>query len=177
MIYVTSDLHFGHKNAIKLCMRPFNTVEEMNQTIIDNWNKTVSDKDEVYILRDIALSHNADKVQQYLLQLKGIKHLVKGNHDQFTESLHFKPHIFQSIQNYKEFKYNGNFIIMMHYPILDWNHMHNQNSFMLHGHMHNPPQYNIDNIKNNIRRYDVGVDANNFTPIRIDEIIKKFQKE
>lgn len=177
MIYFTSDLHFDHARAIKLCLRPFTTVEEMNQALIDNWNKTVTSKDEVYILGDITLSHNAEKAQNYLLQLNGIKHLVKGNHDQFVNSIHFKPNIFASIQDYKEFKYNGNYFVLMHYPILDWNHMHSQNSFMLHGHMHNPPQYNINNIKNNIRRYDVGVDANNFTPISIEEIVKKFTKE
>ena len=96
MIYFTSDLHFDHAKAIKLCLRPFATIEEMNQALIDNWNKTVTSKDEVYILGDITLSHNAEKAQNYLLQLNGIKHLVKGNHDQFTESLHFKPNIFKS---------------------------------------------------------------------------------
>lgn len=177
MIYFTSDLHFDHARAIQLCLRPFTTVEQMNQAIIDNWNKTVTSKDEVYILGDITLSHNAEKAQNYLLQLNGIKHLVKGNHDQFVNSIHFKPNIFASVQDYKEFKYQGWNFALMHYPILDWNHMYGGKGFMLHGHSHNKPEYNEKNIHEGLKRFDVGVDANNFTPISIEEIIKKFTKK
>ena len=52
MIYFTSDLHFWHKNAIIYTNRPFETVEEMNEKLIEYWNKTVHANDEVYILGD-----------------------------------------------------------------------------------------------------------------------------
>ena len=72
MIYVTSDLHFNHKNIINLCYRPFKSVEDMNEILIENWNKAVRYDDEVYILGDIALSNNAEEIQKYLRTIPGI---------------------------------------------------------------------------------------------------------
>ena len=51
MIYFTSDQHFGHRNIIRFCSRPFSTVGEMDAALIWNWNKKVEDDDTVYIDR------------------------------------------------------------------------------------------------------------------------------
>ena len=50
MIFFTSDLHLGHENCIRLCNRPFSSIEEMDETLIENWNRKVTGKDTVYIL-------------------------------------------------------------------------------------------------------------------------------
>ena len=55
MDYFISDLHFGHRNVIRYCNRPFDTVSEMNAGIIENWNNVVTDKDRVFVVGDVAL--------------------------------------------------------------------------------------------------------------------------
>lgn len=77
--YVISDTHFGHANIIKLADRPFKNVDEMNKTIINNWNSIVNDEDIVYILGDF--SFKGKSADYYAKQLKGRKILIKGNHD------------------------------------------------------------------------------------------------
>ena len=54
--WFTSDLHFGHKNVITYCDRPWATVEEMNEALIKIWNDTVHPKDTVYCLGDFSMS-------------------------------------------------------------------------------------------------------------------------
>jgi len=53
MVYFTSDLHLGHRNVLKLCNRPFSSIEEMDEIIIDNWNKKVHRDDTVYIMGNL----------------------------------------------------------------------------------------------------------------------------
>ncbi len=53
MTYFTSDLHFGHENIIRFSNRPFSSAEEMNRTLIDNWDSRVTDRDDIYILGDM----------------------------------------------------------------------------------------------------------------------------
>lgn len=70
MIYYISDLHFGHQNVIGMDGRPFETIEEMDETLIRLWNERVTDDDDVYIVGDFAY-HNNYTATWYLRQLKG----------------------------------------------------------------------------------------------------------
>ena len=156
MIYFTSDMHFGHRNIINLCQRPFSSAEEMDNCMIQNWNNTIKNNDEVYILGDIAWGDTDD----YLKQLNGKKYLVKGNHDKIQSSEYLRW-----IKDYHEFKYNGVRIILCHYPIEEWNGYF-RGSVHLHGHQHNHIPVTAD------RRIDVGVDAWNFCPVSIERLIR-----
>lgn len=82
MIYFTSDLHFNHKNVIKYCNRPFASVAKMDNALINNWNQVVSKEDEVFVLGDLTLDTNKEKIKAWVERLNGTKHLILGNHDQ-----------------------------------------------------------------------------------------------
>ena len=77
MIFYTSDLHLGHANIIRHCNRPFASVEEMDEVLIDNWNAKVTNADTVHILGDF-MFRNKRPPEEYLFRLKGKKHLVVG---------------------------------------------------------------------------------------------------
>ena len=174
MIYFTSDLHFFHDKIIKHTNRPFFSCEEMNQKLINNWNNKVKAIDEVYILGDITMK-GAKYATEVLSQLKGIKYLVRGNHDSFLENSIFeKERFFQWIKDYHELTYQNTRFILCHYPILEWNGFY-KGTFHLHGHQHNHEDYNYYNLQQKIRRYDVGVDANWMKPVSIEDILALFQ--
>ena len=78
MIYFTADLHFYHDNVIRFANRPFENSQQMNKALIKNWNDKIKPTDEVYILGDFTMKGHA-LAQEILYQLKGKKHLIKGN--------------------------------------------------------------------------------------------------
>lgn len=79
-IFVTSDTHFSHENIIKYTGRPFKTIDEMNEEIINKWNNKVRKDDLVIHLGDFALG-NEEEVKDIKNRLNGAIILLKGNHD------------------------------------------------------------------------------------------------
>ena len=69
MDFFTADLHLGHKNIIKYCNRPFSSLKDMDETIINNWNSVVGKNDTVYALGDLVFGFH--KYEKYLNQLNG----------------------------------------------------------------------------------------------------------
>lgn len=169
MIYFTADLHFGHSNVISYENRPFQTVEEMDGALIQNWNRRVSPEDEIFILGDLTLK-GPEKANAILEQLQGRKYLVRGNHDGYVERAAFCQAHFQWVKDYHELVYQGRRFILCHYPLLSWNGMW-RGAVHLHGHQHNPPCYNEENRKIGLARLDVGVDAQNMAPISLEELL------
>ncbi len=84
MLWFTSDLHFFHNNVIRNSGRPFKSMEEMHETLIENWNKRVGKKEVVYVLGDFSFG-GMEKTKEILSRLKGYKILIKGNHDRDAE--------------------------------------------------------------------------------------------
>lgn len=151
-IWFTSDLHFGHKRIIEFCpkTRPYSSVDEMNDDIINKWNSSVEEKDIVFILGDVSFAKE-DETNEYLSQLNGRKILITGNHDKGLNKRYFD----QTYQSYAEAKIDGVDVIMCHYPIYEWNKMH-YGSYHLYGHVHGKP------VPFSGRHMDVGLDVNGY---------------
>jgi len=118
MNFYTSDQHFFHTNIIKYCNRPFSSSEEMNRALINNWNKKVTDKDNVYILGDLSWG-TVEQTISILQQLKGNKFFIKGNHDKIIRDRDI-VNKFGWIRDYAMIKDDNQKVVLFHYPIAVW---------------------------------------------------------
>lgn len=167
MNFYISDLHLDHENIIHSDNRPFGSAKEMDAFIIEQWNKKVSPKDDVYIVGDISMKITPE-VEMCLRVLNGTKHLVAGNHDRMGKN-GFKRYI-EDIYSIKEIKDNGRRVIMCHYPMVTWN-AQRYGSIHLYGHVHRMrelPTLNLDKLKN---AYNVFCGYYNYTPMTLEELI------
>lgn len=151
-IFFTADLHFFHKNILNFCPTTrgnCESLDEMHQRLIANWNSQVSFNDHVYCLGDFSFGNSA-KTFGILSQLKGQIHLIKGNHDNWVNS--YCKTLLTSVSDYKELKVSNKLICMFHYPILEWRNAH-YGSYHLFGHVHGK------DMQISGRALDVGIDA------------------
>lgn len=158
--FFTADTHFGHGGAQGLFRRPFASVPEMDDTMVERWNKTVSPADEVWHLGDFAVRRSSAEMARILAALNGTVHLIAGNNDgPKTVSL---PG-FASVQCYVELRIDGADLVLCHDPFRSWNRMA-QGAINLHGHSHG-------RLKRIPRQLDVGVDVWNFRPISLEQVL------
>lgn len=151
--FFTSDLHFWHTNVIKYCNRPFISVEEMNEGIIDIWNKQVDTKDTVYHFGDFAFNSNINEVAKLFRRLNGNKVCILGNHDreQFYKNIAAMDHTrILEVCHFKEIKIEKKLVVMCHYPLRVWNKSH-YGSYNLFGHCHG-------SLAPQGKQLDVGID-------------------
>lgn len=186
-IWFTSDLHFGHKNVIKFCHRPFVDVKEMNSKLIENWNEVVSNEDLVFVLGDFSWWDSNTEIQKILKQLKGKTiYLIPGNHDSkkgFRE-LPERVQLMNSIVQVWIQKNGEPFVelALSHYPLMTWSHREKEWCYNFFGHIHSKEGEIIEGearMDQDLplcprKQYDVGVDNNNYRPIELHEILKKF---
>lgn len=171
-IFFSSDYHFFHKNILRHhgATRSGNTVEEMNEHIIEAHNNTITKHSIIYMLGDISFG-NADATESVLKRLNGNKVLVYGNHDQIIKRKPSLQKYFNHCVDYKEIRIDGTKICLMHFPISSWNSM-SHGAIMLHGHTHNNKSHTVADVKN---RMDVGIDTRpngDMKPWSWDEISK-----
>jgi calcineurin-like phosphoesterase family protein len=161
-VYFTSDHHFGHAAARTFYRRPFASVAEMDQQMIDRWNALVEPENEVWHLGDFSVRQSAERVASLLRVLNGRKHLVTGNNDHAAVT---ECDGWQSVQPYAEVTVDGMRLVLCHYPFRTWRDMA-KGAINLHGHSHG-------RLKPLTRQFDVGVDAWDFRPVLLAEIIGK----
>ncbi len=142
MNYFIGDLHLFNRNqtseGVNYDGRPFATVAEMNQYILEHWNAKITNGDTVYILGDMAMRGRNEALIALVAQLKGQKILFRGNHDDLSDYRYQK--LFADITDYREISesFDGQSykLCLMHYPILMWNGQH-RGSILLYAHTHN----------------------------------------
>lgn len=174
MNYYIADTHFGHENVIKFCNRPFLSVEEMNEKLIENWNSKITNGDKVYILGD--MFYRCDNVEEILVKLKGKKHLILGNHDTWLDKKELHKY-FVSIDKYLEINDGKNLLILSHYPMLSFKRENRKNTFMIHGHIHNDTDIDFfPLLKSRVNVLNAGVEINNYMPVTLDELIENNEK-
>ncbi len=163
--FFIADTHWGHQNILKFTnsdgspLRPFSSIEEMDEELVRRWNSVVGPKDKVYHLGDIAMSH------KHLFQLgrcNGEKVLIKGNHD--TAKLSQYLPYFKDIRGSHQF--DGK--LLTHIPV----HTGNLSRWgvNIHGHLHSNKVY--DNNQPDVRYFCVSVEQIAYAPISYDEIKK-----
>ena len=169
MTFFTSDQHFGHFNIIRLCSRPFGTVEEMDEALLSKWNAKVKADDTVYILGD--LFFRAAKVEPILKTLNGRKHLIVGNHDHTWMKRVEASDYFASVQTLKEVEVDGRVLTLCHYPMLSYPQA--RRGYMVYGHIHNNVRDDYwPLIARRSRLLNAGVDVNDFEPVSFDELVE-----
>lgn len=169
-IFFTADHHFGHANIIKFTNRPFDSVEAMDEFLVDCWNLVVGDDDTVYHLGDFTLGGDAAK---YISAIKGkIKFIANEWHHDRRWLRTISPgqksrsgHVIELLPPLYVKEIEGRKIVMCHFPFESWDSAH-YGSIHLHGHSHGKMRH----VPN---RIDVGVDATlTFMPVRINYIIE-----
>jgi calcineurin-like phosphoesterase family protein len=166
-IFFTSDHHFGHTNILKFCNRPFASIDEMNEVLIQRWNEKIGIADDVYHLGDFALTTN-EQCKEIIDQLNGNIHLIVGNHE--GSALNHRKR-FKWVKEYFELKVqdetcaNGvQRIILFHYAMRVWRGDY-RGAWHLYGHSHN----NLPD-KEDALAFDVGVDCHNFYPLAYHDV-------
>ena len=167
--WVTSDLHFGHKNIMSFCpdarARFRNDLAYMNEQMVKEWNDLIEPEDTVYILGDVAFMSGSD-AGRMVMRLNGTKILVRGNHDRKTLMDATFRGAFAEVHEYLDITYNGTKVVMFHYPIAEWDQMH-RGAVHLHGHLHG----GISGMEK-FRCRDMGMDATGRIAVSMEEAIK-----
>ena len=166
-IWFTSDTHFGSDRTLDMSKRPFKTVEEMDNTIISNWNEVVKQEDTVYHLGDFGDFNKA-------IQLNGNIILITGNYDVKISSQDMlnnginkvidedKYSVWFDNEN-TDYEFNKYNITMVHEPSkLDM--VSAKNCFNLFGHIHKSQMVKKFGL-------NVGTDCHNFCPIDLDTVL------
>lgn len=176
-IWVTSDTHFNHLNilAYEPRSRPFASVAEMNEVIINNWNSVVSPEDEVIHCGDFFMG-NISEIGKILPRLNGKITLVRGNHDTPARVKKYED-CGIAVKDIHYLPYKGRYFIFCHFPITNEEFMRmvredNSEVILCYGHIHSNAPIGLQS-----GTFHVGVDTNNLTPVNLHYIWQLSREE
>ena len=172
--YIISDTHFNHANIIKYCNRPFGNVEEMNDTIISNWNNIVKKDDIVYHLGDFFLGSKFD-LKKIVQKLNGKIYLIRGNHDRLTVKSYEECGII--VLKNAPIILDNHKVLLSHRPLLD--SMIKDEYINIHGHIHEKKIEDIydNNLFDKNKHINISCDVLNFKPILLKKVLKDGDKK
>lgn len=158
-VFAIGDTHFKHTNILKFLhndkpLRPFSSIEEMEQTIEDNWNKVVTPRDKVYHVGDVAFHKSGLSI---LNRLNGKKRLVRGNHDLFRTLEYLK--YFDEVYGVRQL--SG--IWLTHCPMHITGVEQERVKLNVHGHLH-------ANVIDHPKYVNVCVENTNYTPVSLEQL-------
>lgn len=196
-IFFTADTHFCHANVIDFESRPFASVEEMDQTLIENWNDAVTPRDEVWVLGDYSMPSGREEALGYLSELNGTKYLVSGNHDRCGVAMN-NNHLYQ--REYLDAGFAGVFDMMRlrlpaltkkgpkldallsHFPYSGehgdaadrYPHLRLRDAGfpLIHGHVHS--EWKARFTESGTPMINVGVERWNYTPVSAERLHELF---
>ncbi len=166
-IFFTSDLHFGHVNIIRYSHRPFDHVQQMDDTLIANLNAVVGAEDTLYFLGDFCMGvereHWVERCRAYRERIvcRNIV-LIWGNHDKRTDPGF--TDLFSAAYDLHEMVLGEQRLVLCHYPLRTWNQSHH-GSWHLHGHEHGQLAEDPQSLS-----FDVGVDCWNYRPLSWEQV-------
>ena len=167
-IFFSADFHFGHSAICRYCSRPYENVDEMDSSLIANWNKDVHDNDDVYVLGDFAFQNP----MKYLSCLKGNIHILPGSHDRLLKGSKFAhwlmpPMVTLSPQGLQDEYGKQRQITLCHYAMRSWPKSHFA-SWHLFGHSHNKLEpYGLS--------FDVGVDGHSYHLWSLEQVAERMK--
>ncbi len=175
-IFFTSDTHYGHVNKkgngiIQFAERPFNSIEEHDEKLIQNFNSIVGKNDLTYLVGDFAFKNHL----KYLNRLNGKIILIRGDHDKMNKETLSQ---FSNVYDILNTKIGKQQITLCHWPFRSWKASCHK-SWHFYGHSHGRMPEFYDNLS-----CDVGVDVWNFYPVpfealelKIKERINNYEKK
>lgn len=191
-IFFSSDQHFGHRNVLKFCGRPYRDEKEMGQALIDNWNSVVTNDDIVVSMGDFFWFNDSHSIKKCIDKLNGKEiYLVLGNHDKresfrrvTDERFHIVDgitHIFLRCDDAERWYQKTFEIVCSHYPLMTWSHR-DRGAINLFGHIHSGWLRSCDDYDQNLplwrgQQLDVGVDNQNFTPVSFEDVLAQLAQQ
>ena len=160
--FVIADCHFGHRGMVTFLredgtkQRPYDTVADMNEDMIEKWNSVVSPKDTVLVLGDFVINRSALPIAD---RLNGTKELIMGNHDTMRAEEYLK--YFKKLHGSKGY----NDYVLTHIP-LHPNSVCERYKGNIHGHLHHHSVPDGEGLY-----YCVSAERVGYMPINIDEVI------
>ncbi len=173
--FVTSDLHLDHTNIIKYCKRPFLNTKDMNRTLVNNWNNTVSKKDKVYFLGDMSFGKESRSADYWLTKLNGDTFFIRGfsykptgernQHDRISKT----KNVFDSLI----IEYKGRRFFLVHDPA---NIPSSWDDWAICGHHHNNKLDECPFIDKKNKRINISTELTKFRPVDMDDLMQKIEE-